>query len=303
MYRRPAGPAQLFSLVADGARCDLRLAGRLAAFRRLAPVNAAGKPVDQPDIVLGRTFQPDKSRAHCRHQRGQQDGSGNDGRADQYGYRDTQISRRDGTLPLILVSFRCLEKGQLTTLALVWTRLKHDSDPNGLAGAKCEPVFRKDQHESAAWVQAESDRASSPFLETHLADFLAAGRAPTQASSSRAPTTSKSRPSHESEPFPCRLARADQSDQNHIRPNRTRHMSGPPNAIKRNSLGIAQRRFCSGWGEVAQIQFWKIISRSKFSMEVPTDAAEIGNMTAKAADAAATKAHSDQRGLFPRLNR
>jgi hypothetical protein len=52
-----------------------------------------------------------------------------------------------------------------------------------------------------------------------------------------------------------------------------------------------------------QIQFWKIISRSNVSIDVPTNAAEIGSITAKPANATATKAHNSQGGLLPRLRR
>jgi hypothetical protein len=114
-------------LIPDGARRDLRLARGLAALRRLAPVDAAGQAVDQPDIILGGALQADKSRSHRRHQRGQQDRSGNDDRADQYRYGDAQISGRDGALPLILVSFWCLKKGQFATLALLGTQPDHNA--------------------------------------------------------------------------------------------------------------------------------------------------------------------------------
>ena len=114
-------------LIPDGAGRDLRLARGLAALRRLAPVNAAGKAIDQPDIILRSTLQADKSGSHRCHQRGQQDRSGNDGRSDQYRYRDAQISGHDGALPLILVSFWCLKRGQFTTLALLGTQLDHNA--------------------------------------------------------------------------------------------------------------------------------------------------------------------------------
>jgi hypothetical protein len=52
----------------------------------------------------------------------------------------------------------------------------------------------------------------------------------------------------------------------------------------------------------AQIQLWKIISRLKVAIDVPTNAAEIGSIAAKPADAIATKAHNSQPGLLPRLN-
>src|SRR4051812_8323039 len=53
---------------------------------------------------------------------------------------------------------------------------------------------------------------------------------------------------------------------------------------------------------VAQIQFWKIISRLNVSIDVPTNAAEIGSIAAKPANPSATKAHNSQRGLLRRLN-
>jgi hypothetical protein len=52
----------------------------------------------------------------------------------------------------------------------------------------------------------------------------------------------------------------------------------------------------------AQIQFWKIISRLEVAIDLPTNAAEIGSIAAKPADAMATNAHNSQRGLLPRLN-
>ena len=42
------------------------------------------------------------------------------------------------------------------------------------------------------------------------------------------------------------------------------------------------------------------MSRTKVSIDVPRNAAEIGSIAAKPADATATKAHSSQRGLLPR---
>src|SRR3977135_3145201 len=50
-----------------------------------------------------------------------------------------------------------------------------------------------------------------------------------------------------------------------------------------------------------QIQFWKIISRLNVSIDVPTNAADIGSITAKPANAIATKAHNSQRGTLSRL--
>ena len=52
----------------------------------------------------------------------------------------------------------------------------------------------------------------------------------------------------------------------------------------------------------AYIQLWNSISRLNVSIDVPTKAAEIGSIAAKPANAIATKAHSSQRGLLPRLN-
>ena len=49
-----------------------------------------------------------------------------------------------------------------------------------------------------------------------------------------------------------------------------------------------------------QIQLWKSISRTNVSIDVPTNATEIGSIAAKPAPATATKAHSSQRGLLPR---
>jgi hypothetical protein len=51
-----------------------------------------------------------------------------------------------------------------------------------------------------------------------------------------------------------------------------------------------------------QIQFWKIISRLNVSIDVPTNAADIGSIAAKPANAIATKAHNSQRGLLSRLS-
>ena len=51
-----------------------------------------------------------------------------------------------------------------------------------------------------------------------------------------------------------------------------------------------------------QIQFWKIISQLNVSIDVPTNAAEIGSIAVKPANAIATKAHNSQRGLLPRLS-
>ena len=46
----PLGP------LADAARCNLGLAGRFAPFRSVALVNAAGEPIDQPQILFVGTF-------------------------------------------------------------------------------------------------------------------------------------------------------------------------------------------------------------------------------------------------------
>jgi len=46
----------------------------------------------------------------------------------------------------------------------------------------------------------------------------------------------------------------------------------------------------------SQIQFWKIIGRLKFSVDVPTNPTEIGSIAAKPAKAIAAKIHSSQRG-------
>jgi hypothetical protein len=40
----------------------------------------------------------------------------------------------------------------------------------------------------------------------------------------------------------------------------------------------------------------------KVSIDLPTNAAEIGSIAAKPAKAVATKAHNGQRGLLPRLS-
>src|SRR5260370_19177086 len=42
--------------LAEAARCDLALAGSFAALGSLALVNAAGKPIDQPQILFVGTF-------------------------------------------------------------------------------------------------------------------------------------------------------------------------------------------------------------------------------------------------------
>ena len=87
-------------------------------------------------------------------------------------------------------------------------------------------------------------------------------------------------------------------------------------SLEHNGFGLNRHRRSltsprlRGEGEVAhsasiqthhtQIQFWKIISRLKVSIDVPTNAAEIGSIAAKPANATATKPHSSQRGLLPR---
>src|SRR6266403_5070471 len=58
--------------LADAARCDLGLAGSFAALGSLALVNAAGEPIDQPQILLVGTLHPYEPRAHRRDQRRKQ---------------------------------------------------------------------------------------------------------------------------------------------------------------------------------------------------------------------------------------
>jgi hypothetical protein len=97
----------------DASRRDFRCASRLAEFRRLAPVNASSESVDQPDVVIRRAFQADKSCADRRDQRGQQDCSSDNSRADQHGCGGSDVLRRGRTMSLILaMSSRCLKQGQ-----------------------------------------------------------------------------------------------------------------------------------------------------------------------------------------------
>jgi hypothetical protein len=129
----------LLSPLPDAPRRDLRVARRLAAFRRLAPVDAAGEAIDQPHIVIDGALHADEPRTNRRNQRGQQNSRGDDGRADQYRYRGSRAIRHDRAMPLIIaLSFRGLKQGQLAALTLVFLR--------------------------------------TIFLETHLADFLFAHR-------------------------------------------------------------------------------------------------------------------------------
>src|ERR1700741_761751 len=89
--------------VPDAAGRDLRLARRLAAFRRLAPVHVAGEAVDQPNIVIGDAFHADKSRADSGDQRGQQDSRSDQACTDQDRHRGSRAIRRVWAIPLIFV--------------------------------------------------------------------------------------------------------------------------------------------------------------------------------------------------------
>jgi len=79
----------------------------------------------------------------------------------------------------------------------------------------------------------------------------------------------------------------------------------PASKIHRKQDSLADRTYRPAGTTTAippQIQFWKIISRLNVSIDVPTNAAEIGSIAAKPANAIATKAHNGQRGLLPRLS-
>src|SRR5580704_19354142 len=89
--------------VADTPGRDLRIARRLATFRRLASVHAAGEAVDQPHIVIGDAFHADKPRADSCDQRRQQDSGSDEACADQNRHRGSRAIRREWAMPLIFV--------------------------------------------------------------------------------------------------------------------------------------------------------------------------------------------------------
>ena len=61
----PLGP------LADAARCNLGLAGRLATLGSLALINAAAEPIDQPQILFVGTLDAREPGSDGRNQRGQ----------------------------------------------------------------------------------------------------------------------------------------------------------------------------------------------------------------------------------------
>ena len=67
----------------DASGRDLR-ARCLAPFGRLALVDIAREPVDEPHILIVRRFHADESRADGRYKGRQQNGRGDQARADQY---------------------------------------------------------------------------------------------------------------------------------------------------------------------------------------------------------------------------
>jgi len=88
------------------------LAGSFAALGSLALVNAAGEPIDQPQILLVGTLHPYEPRAHRRDQRRKQNCRGDHGCAIRMGIAASAAIRRGPTIPLIFaLSFRRLKQG------------------------------------------------------------------------------------------------------------------------------------------------------------------------------------------------
>src|ERR1700748_2380231 len=67
-FRPESAASSGLGAVADAAGRDLRIANGLAAFRGLAPVDAAGEAVDQPHIVVERAVHADEARPDRRNQ-------------------------------------------------------------------------------------------------------------------------------------------------------------------------------------------------------------------------------------------
>jgi hypothetical protein len=155
----------------DAARRDFRVARRLAAFRRLAPVNVAREAVDQPYIVVGGTFHADEPRAHRRNQRGKQNRGGDDGRADQYGYRGSQVPRRDRTARLMLaLSFLCWKQGQITSLTLLCHAIELFRNASGRFFVRTSALARR--HAAAGILMGHSvgcsrDRSNPAISACH----------------------------------------------------------------------------------------------------------------------------------------
>src|SRR5581483_7297987 len=59
--------------ITEAASRDIRLAGGLAAPLGLAAIDAASQAVDQPHVLVGRTFQTDIAGGQPRDQRREQD--------------------------------------------------------------------------------------------------------------------------------------------------------------------------------------------------------------------------------------
>jgi hypothetical protein len=113
----------VFGPLAEAARSNLGLAGSFAALGSLASVNAAGKPIDQPQILFVGTFHTREPGSDSRNQRRQQDCRGDHGCADQDGHRVSDTIRRGSTIPLIVaLSFRRLKQGpgRLRCLCFFW---------------------------------------------------------------------------------------------------------------------------------------------------------------------------------------
>ena len=107
-----AATCSVLGPLADAARCDLGLAGGFAALGSLALVNAAGEPIDQPQILFVGTLHSREPGSDSRNQRRQQDCRGDHGCADQDGHRVSDAIRRGRTMPLIFaLSFRRLKQG------------------------------------------------------------------------------------------------------------------------------------------------------------------------------------------------